>query len=104
MPILIYFGDSNRKDKRFKIVLENPKQTFHFGFDGANTWIDGADEKVKENYIKRHKVREDWTKINNGSLSRFIIWGESRDVLKNLKKYTKMFDIKIPKGVIIDIE
>jgi len=48
-----------------------------FGSKGSMTFADGASEKTKENYLKRHTVNEDWTKINPGSLSRYILWSKS---------------------------
>ena len=95
MPILIYFGKSKRKDKRFVAVFRNPTKTSHFGLEGAVTFIDGANKTVRDNYLKRHKGD---LKTNDplraGYLSYYVIWGKHRDVEKNLKDYLKMFKIK----------
>jgi hypothetical protein len=40
-------------------------------------------------------VREDWSKVNAGSLSRFILWGDSRNINKNLKDYLRRFNIAV---------
>lgn len=95
MPILTYFGKSNRQDKRFVAIFANPKKTVHFGLKGANTYIDGADKKVRENYRKRHKsdLKTD-DPLRAGYLSYYVIWGDSRNVEKNLKDYLKRFGIK----------
>ena len=86
MPILIHFGKSDRKDKRFKAVFSNPTKTVHFGLDGANTYLDGATDKTRQNYLLRHKTD---LKTNDplraGYLSYYVIWGKSRNVEKNLK-------------------
>jgi len=58
-----------------KCQPENRKK-IAFGAKGSTTYIDGATDKTKENYLKRHAVNEDWTKINPGSLSRFILWSK----------------------------
>jgi len=47
-----------------------------FGSKTSTTYINGASDKTKMNYLKRHAVNEDWTKINAGSLSRFILWSK----------------------------
>ena len=86
---MIVIEKSNREGKRFKTKINN--KTYHFGSLGAFTYIDGADKKTRENYIKRHQVREDWTKINSGSLSRFILWGDSQNINKNLIDFSKRF-------------
>lgn len=95
MPILIYFGKSERDKKRFKAVFKNPSRTVHFGLKGANTFIDGADKKVRDAYLKRHKSDlETNDPLRAGYLSYYVIWGKHRDVEKNLKDYLKRFKIK----------
>tara|TARA_R100001129_G_scaffold132947_1_gene94429 strand:- start:251 stop:556 length:306 start_codon:yes stop_codon:yes gene_type:complete len=94
MPILIHFGKSDRKGKRYILRFVNPKMTIHFGSDVATTFTDGATEQKKNAYLARHRVNEDWSKINAGSASRFILWGESRNLETNLKDYIRRFKIK----------
>ena len=93
MPILIHFGKSPRVGKKYIMRFENPKATINFGSDVSTTYVEGATEQTRENYIKRHKVNEDWGSINAGSASRYILWGESRSIKKNLKNYIKRFGI-----------
>jgi hypothetical protein len=78
---------SPRKDKRFRLVL--PDKTIDFGQRGGETYIDHGDKQKRENYLKRHYVREDWTKSNAGSASAWILWGFTRDIQKNLELYLK---------------
>ena len=89
MNYLIDFDKSDKKTKKFKIVLSmnGKKKTIHFGSKNSKTYVEGASDKKRENYIKRHKVREDWAEINPGSLSRFILWGDSNNLIKNLILY-----------------
>ena len=94
MPILIYFGKSNRKKKKYVMRFRNPTKTIHFGLDGSQTYVEGASRRTRENYLKRHKVREDWTKINPGSASAIILWGKYKNVNSNLNTYIKKFGIK----------
>ena len=94
MPILIHFGKSSRKGKKNVMVFRNPTRTIHFGSDVSQTYTEGASEEKRTNYIKRHRVNEDWDTINAGSASRFILWGKSRNVESNLKDYIKRFKIK----------
>jgi len=91
----ISLKESTRKGKRFMVTFDNPKQTIHFGSDVGTTYIDAGDKVKRENYIKRHQVREDWSKVNAGSLSRFILWGDSRNINKNLKDYLRRFNIAV---------
>ena len=66
---------SDRKDKRFVATFDDGKK-IHFGQKGGKTFIDEQDEKKKSNYIARHKVNEDWSKVNPGSLARFVLWSQ----------------------------
>jgi hypothetical protein len=84
---------SDRDKKRYVIRFSNPKKTIHFGSDVGTTYIDEGDKLKRENYIKRHQVREDWTKVNAGSLSRYILWGDSKNINKNLNSYLERFNI-----------
>ena len=93
MPILIHFGRSDREKKKYVMRFVNPKMTVHFGSDGATTYVNGADETTRKNYIARHKVNENWDAINAGSASRYILWGEHKNIKKNLKDFIKRFGI-----------
>jgi len=57
------------------------------------TFAEGASTEKKENYIKRHKVREDWTKINAGSLSRYVLWSKP-SVQQGLQEFMRIFRVK----------
>jgi hypothetical protein len=81
-PIL---QESPRKGKRFRLVL--PNKTIDFGQEGGQTYIDHGDKVKRANYLKRHAVRENWTELNPGSASAWVLWGPSTDIQKNLKLY-----------------
>lgn len=83
---------STRKDKRYQAVFNNGK-TIHFGLRGGNTYIDHGDKIKRENYIKRHAVNEDWTKVNAGSLSRFLLWGDYTTLDANHQAFMKKFNV-----------
>jgi hypothetical protein len=45
-------------------------------------------------YIARHAVRENWNDpMSRGALSRYILWGDSRSVVENLRSYRKRFNL-----------
>ena len=83
---------SNRKGKRFMVEING--EVIHFGSKVGVTYIDHKDKQKRQNYIARHKVREDWTKINAGSLSRFLLWGSSSSLQENIKDYVKRFNLE----------
>lgn len=87
--------ESTRKDKRLMIMLDEPKMIIHFGSKNASTYIEHKDKQKRDNYIKRHKVNENWDEVNAGSLSRYILWGDSDDIIVNAKNYLRKFNIGI---------
>ncbi len=85
------FKNSTRKDKRFMLIIDNKR--IHFGSPTGYTYVDGATENTKENYLKRHlALGEDWTEINPASLSRFILW-DTPNINTNITNYFKRFGI-----------
>lgn len=80
------------------MIIKNPDKRIDFGLKNGTTYIDEGDKKKRQNYLSRHKPREDWTQLNPGSASRFILWGESRDIKKNLEDYIDYFDLEVPDG------
>lgn len=81
---------SIRKDKRFSANWNG--KIIHFGSPAGTTFIDGATEKTRENYLKRHRGNAvEKTRIANltpsaSVLSYFLLWGESRDLQTNLRR------------------
>ena len=78
----IFFKDG----KQFKAV--------HFGDKRGSQYPTHRDEIKKQNYIKRHKVREDWEDpYSRGALSRWILW--NKPTLKaSILDYKKRFNFK----------
>jgi len=88
---------SNRKDKKYEIVFmrdSGKTLTIHFGSKTSKTYLDHKDKDKRSAYIARHAPNEDWQSVNAGSLSRFLLWGNSTDLETNLKEYFKRFNIK----------
>lgn len=85
---------SKNKSKKYDAIIDG--KTISFGAKGYGDYTnnDYDDPKAKrELYIKRHKAREDWTTVNRGSLSRYILWGDSPDINKNIKDFKKRFNL-----------
>ena len=48
----------------------------------------------RKNYIARHRVNEDFNNpVTAGSLSRHLLWGDSRSLQKNINSLKKQFKI-----------
>lgn len=87
--------ESNRKGKRFVAVFRDDT-IIHFGLDAGTTYIDIGDKQMRKNYIARHRGsgKEDWTDPKTAaSLSRWILWGDSTSLEKNIEEYIKRFNL-----------
>ncbi len=85
---------SNKPDKKLVIKFSEPNLTIHFGSKHSLTYLDHRDKHKRSNYLKRHKVNEDWNQINAGSLSKWLLWGKTTDLERNLMQYLNHFNIK----------
>ena len=75
MATRVIIQQSNAKHKRF--VAKFPNQTTHFGLKGGETYLEHGDDKTKHNYLKRHRVNENWGDYTSaGSLARNILWNK----------------------------
>lgn len=98
MEVIIKLSD--KPDKRYMAVFydKNKKvKTTHFGYaitdrgikKYGSTYIDHKNDDLKEAYIARHKVNEDFNDyMSAGSLSRYILWEKKslRDAINNYKR------------------
>jgi hypothetical protein len=102
MEVIIKLSD--RPDKRYMAVFYNKNnkiKTTHFGYaitdeNGkkkyGSTYIDHKNDTLKDNYIARHKVNEDFNDyMSAGSLSRYILWEKKtlRDAINDYKRRFK---------------
>lgn len=100
----IILSKSNLKDKRFKVVIDN-KKTIHFGLKNPKigTFIDHGNKVIRENYIKRHQPRENWSKSGGINTAGFwayhLLWGKYPNLAKNISYVENKFDIKIKSDI-----
>ena len=85
---------SNKPNKKLVITFSEPKLTIHFGSKNSSTFLDHHDKVKRSNYLKRHKVNENWDEVNAGSLSAYILWGPATDLNANLMGYLNKFNIR----------
>jgi len=90
----MYITQSNRKDKRFLATFHNGTK-IHFGLKDGETFIDHGDKEKRAAYLKRHAKNENWDDpYTAGSLSRWILWGESVNMGNNIKYFKQRFNLK----------
>ena len=84
---------SNKPNKKLVIKFSDPDLTIHFGSKYSSTYLDHHDKVKRSNYLKRHKVNENWNQVNAGSLSKWLLWGPTTDLNINLITYLDHFNI-----------
>ena len=98
--MIVNVQKSNVKTKRFmaEVKGEDGKiRRFHFGYDGAYTYLDGASDAVREAYRKRHYANATEKKLIDGLIpsasffSYYLIWGKSRSMDDNIKTLNGMW-------------
>jgi hypothetical protein len=95
---IIKLEDSPLKNKRFRVHLDNGER-YDFGLKGAKTYLDGVDDKTRENYLKRHLTNPlEKQLITNFTpspalFSAYLIWGKSRNINENIKYLNSRLNI-----------
>ena len=87
---------SDKKGKRFVIIMDKMKH--HFGAIPfkKGTFIDHKDEKIKKAWIARHRKDRNYNNKHSGIyFSRFLLWGDHPDLKKNIKDLEKKDKIRI---------
>lgn len=89
---------STRKHKRYsvKFLMSNGKyKTSHFGDNRYKTYIDTHDKMQRTRYWTRHfKDFETMDITRPGYLSAMILWGNSTNLLENVRIFKLLFDLK----------
>lgn len=89
----MYITQSTRKDKRYMAVFDNNKK-INFGLKDGSTFIDHGDKNKRDAYIKRHQVNENFNDpYTAGALSRWILWGDSKNINNNINFFKKKFNV-----------
>lgn len=91
--------NSPLKNKRFRVDIKTDKgiKTFDFGLRGGHTYIDGASDLVRKNYLKRHMGNATENRLitnlvpSASLLSAKLLWGPTRDLGKNIAELNKLW-------------
>lgn len=91
--IKVILKKSNRKDKKFMVIIED--KIIHFGASGYSDYTIHKDNDRKKRYLLRHKKRENWNKSGiktAGFWSRYILWNKPtiKESILNLQKKYKI--------------
>jgi hypothetical protein len=86
---------STNKEKKYMVIIDG--KTVHFGAKGYEDFTMHKNESRKNNYISRHKTRENWTKSGMktaGFWSRWLLWNKP-SFSSSIKDIEKNFKVKI---------
>jgi hypothetical protein len=95
--IKFHIEPSKNKTKKFTAFFTVDGELVYKTSFGSKPYQDYTQHHNKERrklYISRHKSRENWDiPFSNGSLSRFLLWGDSIDLNENIKTFKKKFNL-----------
>ena len=88
---LLSVKPSHLPEKKYDATFETDSgrtKTVAFGAAGMDDYTKTHDTDQRARYLKRHSRNENWNKLDSaGALSRWILWGESTSLLKNIAAY-----------------
>ena len=91
---IVKIENSPRKNKRFRVYLENDEH-YDFGLDNGKTYVDHKEKIKRENYRKRHMANNTEKYLIQNFIpspalfSYYILWGDSTSVNENIEKLNK---------------
>ena len=70
-------------------------KTTHFGAAGMDDYTKTKDPEQRRRYIERHgRGAENWRDPTSaGALSRYILWGESTSLARNIAAFKSKFNL-----------
>ena len=92
---VVYIRPSTRATKR--LMAEFPNRVVHFGSHDGSTFIDHGDLEVRDAWLARHVVKEDWRDYQSaGALARWLLWEETslREAIQGLNMRQRTWKFK----------
>ena len=96
MTELINIKKSDAKGKKYTATFKDingTKKTIHFGAVGYDDYTIGATKEQRDNYRARHSKDPINKPMTAGALSYYVLWGDSKNINTNIKKYKKRFNV-----------
>lgn len=84
---------SHRKNKKYFAIFDDGTIT-HFGDSRYEDYTQHHDVNRRTAYIKRHSNEDYSDPRTAGSLSRFILWGDSTDINRNIRSFKSRYRLK----------
>lgn len=95
----VVIKSSTKPEKKLMAVFSSKDssrtKTIHFGAKGMDDYTKTKDKAQRQRYLERHRRRENWKVPDTaGSLSRWILWGESTSRRDNISSFKRRFNLK----------
>ena len=94
---------SDAKGKKFTAIFclcegpscckDNKKKKVHFGSEGYLDYTIGATDKQRKAYLARHASGKTAKADTPNALSFYILWGNSKSRIQNIKDYKQKYNI-----------
>lgn len=88
---------SRNPSKKYDAIFESPEgrmKTVSFGSSGMDDYTLTGDKEARRLYRIRHaKDLETRDPTRAGYLAYYILWGESTDMMKNIRAYKSRFNL-----------
>lgn len=95
--VSVKISKSTKSGKKYMAVFTRDNgrtKTTHFGSAGMDDYTKTKDKAQRKRYLDRHRKRENWNDYESaGSLSRYILWGNSTSIRENIKTYKNKFNL-----------
>jgi len=94
---LLSIKPSPNSEKKLVATFETPEgrtKTTHFGAKGYEDYTQHKDPERRRRYVERHRASENWSDPTSaGALSRYVLWGESTSLARNIAAFKKRFSL-----------
>lgn len=94
--ISVKISPSDQENKRYKAIFyENGKKilTKNFGYKGGSTYIDHKNDKIRDAWVARHKIRGNFDDYKSASsLAYHILW-RFKSFNEAVKAYKQKFNL-----------
>jgi hypothetical protein len=94
---LVKIVPSDKRGKKLMAVFDTNNgrtKTIHFGARGMDDYTITKNKEQRTRYLSRHSANEHWSKPDTaGSLSRYILWGDSTSRQENIASFRRRFNL-----------
>jgi hypothetical protein len=96
---IIHITESNKKDKRFKVLLDNGNE-YNFGLKDGKTYIDEQNKVKRMNYWLRHIANDRENQLisdiepSPSVFSAYLLWGKYTNLRDNIDWLNSLFEKK----------